>query len=291
MTEERWQLVPVELTQAMLDATCGTEEDDAAMRATWAELLRVAPSPTPAADEVEAVARAIGQKLYGWGLENEVTDFARDMARAAIAALQARSAEPVMIRAKDGNVVPLTIPENIELQGQMDPASLLAHLAEEGAMESIGYVDPADLPPHIRAMHEDRPAEPAGEEPVLKFIDDYLSPWGSWKTPWWEAEMGDAAFSDHNALKHVANMLRRRPATPTNPERLVADPLGVEEIDLDLMRKREVQAMGAALSTRNWHDMETAYNQLRDKVDREIGRRFRIAKASAAPLKEGSHDV
>ena len=32
-------------------------------------------------------------------------------------------------------------------------------------------------------------------------------------------------------------------------------------------RRREVQAIGAAISTRNWHSLETAYNQLRDKMD------------------------
>lgn len=33
-------------------------------------------------------------------------------------------------------------------------------------------------------------------------------------------------------------------------------------------RRREVQRIGAAISTRNWHDLETAYNELRDKMDR-----------------------
>lgn len=55
-------------------------------------------------------------------------------------------------------------------------------------------------------------------EKALKFIDDYLSPWGAWKTAWWEGEVGDdAAFSDNNALKHVANILRR-PPSPTDQE-------------------------------------------------------------------------
>lgn len=34
------------------------------------------------------------------------------------------------------------------------------------------------------------------------------------------------------------------------------------------IRRHEVQAMGAAISLRSWHDMERAYNQLRDKIDR-----------------------
>jgi hypothetical protein len=34
------------------------------------------------------------------------------------------------------------------------------------------------------------------------------------------------------------------------------------------LRQREVQALGAALSRRNWHEAEMAYNHLRDKLDR-----------------------
>lgn len=39
-------------------------------------------------------------------------------------------------------------------------------------------------------------------------------------------------------------------------------------LDLNDLRRREVQAIGAAISTRNWHSLETAYNSLRDKLDR-----------------------
>jgi hypothetical protein len=42
-----------------------------------------------------------------------------------------------------------------------------------------------------------------------EFVDNYFSPWGAWKTEWWEGEVsGHAAFSDGNALKHLANMAR-----------------------------------------------------------------------------------
>ena len=37
---------------------------------------------------------------------------------------------------------------------------------------------------------------------------------------------------------------------------------------LETLRQREVQMIGAAISTRNWHDLETAYNQGRDRLDR-----------------------
>lgn len=32
-------------------------------------------------------------------------------------------------------------------------------------------------------------------------------------------------------------------------------------------RRNEVQAIGAAISTRNWHNLEVTYNSLRDKMD------------------------
>lgn len=54
-----------------------------------------------------------------------------------------------------------------------------------------------------------------------------------------------------------------------------------EALDLEALRRREVQMMGAAISTRNWHDMESAYNQLRDKVDAELGRLRRLASLPA----------
>jgi len=43
--EGDWVLVPREITQAMLDATCATDADDRAMRAAWPELIRTAPKP------------------------------------------------------------------------------------------------------------------------------------------------------------------------------------------------------------------------------------------------------
>lgn len=45
---------------------------------------------------------------------------------------------------------------------------------------------------------------------AIDFIDKFFEPWGSLKTAWWEGEVSDdAAFSADNALKHVANILRR----------------------------------------------------------------------------------
>lgn len=36
---------------------------------------------------------------------------------------------------------------------------------------------------------------------------------------------------------------------------------------LEILRRREIQMMGAAISTRSWHDMEAAYNAGRDRLD------------------------
>lgn len=37
--------------------------------------------------------------------------------------------------------------------------------------------------------------------------------------------------------------------------------------ELEALRRREVQMIGAGLSRRDWHSTEQAYNQLRDKID------------------------
>lgn len=70
----------------------------------------------------------------------------------------------------------------------------------------------------VRALSQPTDSSPAGEvvrlrearlEAIGKFVDAYLSPWGAWKTAWWEGEVSDdAAFSDRNALRHVANLAR-----------------------------------------------------------------------------------
>ena len=55
-------------------------------------------------------------------------------------------------------------------------------------------------------------------------------------------------------------------------ERATGNP---EPLNLESLRRREVQMMGAAISTRSWHDIESAYNQLRDKIDAELTRQHR----------------
>jgi len=55
-------------------------------------------------------------------------------------------------------------------------------------------------------------------ERIDEFVRKYFQPWGAWKTVWWEGEVaGDAAFSDNNALKHVANIAKK--ALSATPEK------------------------------------------------------------------------
>jgi hypothetical protein len=46
-----------------------------------------------------------------------------------------------------------------------------------------------------------------------------------------------------------------------------ADGHADEGVALNLLRSREMQAIGAAISNCNWHDLESAYNQGRDRLD------------------------
>lgn len=42
---------------------------------------------------------------------------------------------------------------------------------------------------------------------IEQFVRDFRAPWGSWKTAWWEGEVfDDAAFTEDNALMHIANV-------------------------------------------------------------------------------------
>ncbi|WP_433910406.1 hypothetical protein [Sphingomonas yabuuchiae] len=57
-------------------------------------------------------------------------------------------------------------------------------------------------------------------------------------------------------------------AQATNPLAVDAVPAGeVMKQQAHEWRRREVQAIGAAISTRSWHAVEQAYNSLRDKMD------------------------
>jgi hypothetical protein len=57
--------------------------------------------------------------------------------------------------------------------------------------------------------------------------------------------------------------------------------------ELELLRRREVQMMGAAISIRSWHDLETAYNAGRDRLDRVIGENTRFTRLAPASIASG----
>jgi len=52
-------------------------------------------------------------------------------------------------------------------------------------------------------------------------------------------------------------------ATPTLSPAVVTE-------EIQNLRQREFQMMGAAISRRNWHELEAAYNAGRDRLDRNI---------------------
>ena len=84
-----WVLVPREITQAMLDATCATDADDAAMRNTWSELLYSAPKP-PLSEAEWAVHSAI----FDISMAKGGKACAADYSTAACAAIRLLSQEP-----------------------------------------------------------------------------------------------------------------------------------------------------------------------------------------------------
>lgn len=50
---------------------------------------------------------------------------------------------------------------------------------------------------------------------------------------------------------------------------------------LEIAAERDLQMLGAGLSKRSWHEVETAYNQLRDRIDAFLAR-SRAATRDAA---------
>ncbi|TCM25149.1 hypothetical protein [Novosphingobium sp. ST904] len=141
--------------------------------------------PTPAADEVEAVARAIYAVGCApdeeWERAHPRTQMTYlEKARAAIAAMQARSAEP---------------------------APVSREIAEWNAALDAGCSQDAAIA-RVRAL----PAEPAGEEPVAWMYKTHLGQ--SLTSTFRRTHYDGFPVTDETPLY-------ARPATPTNPERLV----------------------------------------------------------------------
>ncbi len=58
--------------------------------------------------------------------------------------------------------------------------------------------------------------------------------------------------------------------------------------DLESARQLEVQAIGAAISNKSWHAVETAYNSLRDRMDRVLHQPRTLAASTARPTERGA---
>ncbi len=61
------------------------------------------------------------------------------------------------------------------------------------------------------------PAWPDLQAEIIKLIQDFYAPWGSWKTAWWEGVVGDCKeFSADNLLREIARRLSEAPClTPS----------------------------------------------------------------------------
>jgi len=195
--------------------------------------------PTPAADEVEAVARAICEASQGQWRTNEglsaqaikildndaLNNHWRHKARAAIAALQARSAEPVE---EWGG--PLTPSE----QAMIDTA-WEKHKAA-GRDRAILEARRTKADDHTVGVTDMIPAEPAGEEPLVWSVRRKGTHEMVWDDGGFIADSKEEA--EHFAgyfVNHEAFPLYARPATPTNPERLVE----AVSFDMDAAPKNE----------------------------------------------------
>lgn len=211
--------------------------------------------PTPAADEVEAVARAIQDAHAPGHPINHVSIY---QARAAIAALQARSAEPV--------------------------GEAKAIIDELNACYLYGVSEKSDALAKRIIAHLSRPAEPAGEEPTCWMIrsrETGIPFWGFVQNHYRskeEAEKSAQALYDYEPFALYAG-----PATPTNPERRER---GAEPTDAETAAAAR-RALGTWLS---WPDAARDGVPAVDngKVCSWLqGVPSRLAALSAAPLKEG----
>lgn len=95
---------------------------------------------------------------------------------------------------------------------------LVAALANDGLPKeprSRAAFDAARIACLDRLKADNEPARPSLNEAlealrqINKFAEDFFSPWGSWKTAWWEGAVSDDKdFTTENALKAVAKTAR-----------------------------------------------------------------------------------
>lgn len=198
-------------------------------------------TPTPAADEVEAVAWAIIRAANEEDAVRELQEYgnAGPFARAAIAALQARSAEHpddiAVDRFAAAMKAKLAQKRREGRGGWQNRDECSAERLSSMLRDHVGKGDPVDVANFAMMLHQrgDRitSAEPAGEEPVARYSNPEV---GALATVLFEAfkraepEEGISKFpasymATFADMAHAAICARPslRPATPTNPERLV----------------------------------------------------------------------
>lgn len=86
-----WQLVPVEITDAMLSATCCDEGDDREMRQTWKELLYAAPKPPVSLSKPTPVEAGLREEL------EQTISAHRRLVQSVLDAIDTGRSEPLFI--------------------------------------------------------------------------------------------------------------------------------------------------------------------------------------------------
>lgn len=136
------------------------------------------------AETIEAVAKALFEADADFGYSMNLTRLVEDEATYT---LQIKGEAAVEYPGTDECYEHIA-----KSKSRKRAAAVLAALAERTPVEDGGA----------------REAEMIAE--AVEFIDNWFQPWGAWKTAWWEGAVSDdAAMTEDNALKAVANILRR----------------------------------------------------------------------------------
>lgn len=78
----------------------------------------------------------------------------------------------------------------------LSPMTFAYHLIKHHASDLAASPSPAPLAASG--------PEAGVNDKAREFLNNWFAPWGSWKTAWWEGEVGDdVEMSDANALKHL----------------------------------------------------------------------------------------
>ena len=103
--------------------------------------------------------------------------------------------------------------------------------------------------------------------------------------PGWAEEAWRAAY-EAAMLDQYAVHLPASKAAATELARLCVSREEYQAVvaELEILRSREVQALGAGISLRSWHGVEVAYNEGRDRLDR-------VLMSARAALKDQSKEA